>query len=112
MCRGILSLNIYWLNTNMLGIPEQLAIRVLTRIAQDPQMIGKLLEQMGSMPNLPTPTMGGPVFWIDVANIDGWRLQKNLVFGNCRIIDPNDVRRAWGGESAMLKAFKSLEHTL
>ncbi|MFM2303320.1 MAG: hypothetical protein RLZZ135_729, partial [Cyanobacteriota bacterium] len=29
----------------MLSIPEQLAIRVLTRIAQDPQMIGKLLEQ-------------------------------------------------------------------
>lgn len=93
----------------MLSIPEQLAIRVLTQIAQDPQMLGKLLEQMGSMPNLPTPTMGGPVFWTDVANISGWRLQRNWVFGNCRILDPDDIRRAWGGETAMLKAFQSLE---
>jgi hypothetical protein len=96
----------------MLSIPERLAIKVLTQIAQDPQMIGKLLEQMGSMPNLPTPTMGGPVFWTDVVNIGGWRLQRNWVFGNCRIIDPNNVRRAWGGETAMLKAFKALEKTL
>ncbi|MFM2305248.1 MAG: hypothetical protein RLZZ135_2661, partial [Cyanobacteriota bacterium] len=61
---------------------------------------------------LPTPTMSGPVFWTDVVNIDGWRLQRNWVFGNYRIIDPNDIRRAWGGETAMLKAFQSLEQTL
>lgn len=95
----------------MLGISEQLAIRVLTRIAQDPQIIGRLLEQMNSMPNLPTKTMGGAVFWTNVADINGWRLQRNLVFGNCRILDPNDVRRAWGGETAMLKAFENLEQS-
>jgi hypothetical protein len=95
----------------MLVISEQLAISVLTRIAQDPQMIGRLVEQMGSMPNLPTKTMGGLVFWADVADISGWRLQRNWVFGNCRILDPNDVRRAWGGETAMLEAFEYLEQS-
>jgi hypothetical protein len=92
----------------MLGIPEALAVKVLTQIAQDPQTIGKLLEKMGSMPNVPTSTMGGSVFWTDIASISGWRLQQNRVFGNCRILDPNEIRRAWGGETAMLQAFQSL----
>lgn len=92
----------------MLGIPEALAVRVLTQIAQDPQMIGELLEKMGSMPNIPTSTMGGSVFWTDIACVAGWRLQGNWVFGNCRILDPNDIRRAWGGETAMLNAFQAL----
>jgi hypothetical protein len=92
----------------MLSIPEALAVRVLTQIANDPQMIGKLLEKIGSMPNIPTSTMGGPVFWTDIACIDGWRLQQNWVFGNCRILDPDNIRRAWGGETAISSAFQSL----
>jgi hypothetical protein len=54
------------------------------------------------------PTMGGHIFWTEIANVNGWRLQRNKVFGNCRILDPDDVRRAWGGENAMLKAFETL----
>jgi hypothetical protein len=96
----------------MIGISEQLAIRVLTKLVQDPEVIGRILEQMGSMPNIPTATMGGYIFWVDIANVDGWRLQRNQVFGNCRILDPDNVRRAWGGETAMLKAFESLEQIL
>jgi hypothetical protein len=92
----------------MLGIPEALAIRVLTQISRDPQMIGRLLEQIGAMPNVMTPTMGGRVFWNEIASVSGWRLQKNSLFGNCRILDPNNIRCAWGGEAAMLQAFQSL----
>ncbi|NJR76670.1 MAG: hypothetical protein HC773_30190 [Scytonema sp. CRU_2_7] len=43
-------------------IPELLAIKVLTRIAEDPQTIGKILEEMGEMPNIPMPTMVGLFF--------------------------------------------------
>ncbi len=93
----------------MTFIPELLATRVLTRIAEDPEVIGRLLEKMGQMPNIPMSTMGGHIFWTDIAKVKGWRLQRNRVFGNCRILDPNDVRRAWGGETAMLKAFESLD---
>ncbi|AFY99529.1 hypothetical protein [Calothrix sp. PCC 6303] len=89
-------------------IPELLAIRTLTRIAEDPQIIGRILEELGEMPNISMPTMGGHIFWTEIANVNGWRLQRNKVFGNCRILDPNDVRRAWGGENAMLKAFETL----
>ena len=61
-----------------------------------------------SMPNFPLPTMGGHVFWNELANVNGWRLQKNMVTGHCRILDPDDVRRAWGGAEAMLKALTAL----
>lgn len=61
-----------------------------------------------SMPNIPLKTMGGNVFWNELANVNGWRLQKNMVWGTCRILDPDNVRRAWGGEEAMLKALKQL----
>jgi hypothetical protein len=92
----------------MIAIPTQLAITVLTQLAQDPQMIGRLLEELGSMPNIPTTTIGGKTFWSDIVDVQGWKLQRNRVFGNCRILDPSNVRRAWGSESAMLKAFEVL----
>ena len=96
----------------MIGIPTQLAITILTRLAQDPKMIGRLLEELGSMPNIRTPTMGGRTFWTDVVDVGGWKLQKNRVLGNCRILDSGNVRRAWGSEAAMLKAFESLRQVM
>ena len=61
-----------------------------------------------SMPNFQIPTMGGHVFWNELANVNGWRLQKNMFTGHCRILDPDDVRRAWGGEDALTKALRQL----
>jgi hypothetical protein len=90
-------------------IPEILAVKALSLIAENPQLIGKILEEMGQMPNIPMPTMGGNIFWTEIANVNGWRLQRNKLFSNCRILDPDNVRRAWGGETSMLKAFKTLE---
>ena len=64
----------------------------------------------GVMPNVPFPTMGGEVFWDNLASVKGWRLQRNCVFGNCRILDPSDIRRAWGSESGMMSLFERLNH--
>ena len=61
-----------------------------------------------SMPNIPLRTMGGHVFWNELAKVKGWKLQKNMFTGHCRILDPDDVRRAWGGEEAMLKTLQKL----
>lgn len=49
--------------------------------------------------NIYFPTFGGNVFWCNLAEIKGWRIQQNEVFGNCRILDPNDCRIAWGSEA-------------
>jgi hypothetical protein len=53
------------------------------------------------MPNTKFPTLGGHVFWTDLVCVNGWHLQRNNVFGNCRILDPDDIRKAWGGQDAM-----------
>jgi hypothetical protein len=61
------------------------------------------------MPNIEIKSMGGKFFWNNLAEHSGWRLQENSVFGNCRILDPNDVRVAWGGRDAMERVLKEIE---
>lgn len=46
--------------------------------------------------NLPFSTGGGKQFWTDVDYCQGWRIQQNAVTGHCRLLDPTDVRQAWG----------------
>lgn len=62
----------------------------------------------GAMPNIPMPTMGGEFFWDNLVSERGWRVQRNTVFGNCRILDPNNVRRAWGSMESMEDLFRRL----
>ena len=85
-----------------------LAVKALNILANNPEAIGKLCDYVGAMPNLEMKTMGGLVWWEDLANVNGWRIQRHKLFGNCRILDSNDVRKAWGGEEAMTKAFQML----
>ena len=60
------------------------------------------------MPNLELPTLGGHVFWNNLAEVKGWRLQQNIFTGHCRVLDPDDVRRAWGGEEAIMNFFRDV----
>jgi len=46
--------------------------------------------------NVVTPTLGGDVFWRDLAECCGWRIQQNAIFSNCRILDSENYRHAWG----------------
>ena len=89
-------------------IPQQLIVAGLAALAKDPQMIGRLCVYIGEMPNLEMKTQGGKIWWDDVANIQGWRMQRNKVFGNCRILNPHNVRKAWGSEEAMMSAFQRM----
>lgn len=55
--------------------------------------------------NVPMWTAGGEVFWEDLDHWNGWRLQKNVLLGNSRILDSANYRRAWAvgddGERAL-----------
>lgn len=64
--------------------------------------------ELGLMPNIKFPTMGGEVWWNDLAEYNGWRVQRNSATGHCRILDPEDVRHAWGGETAIMDFFKKI----
>ncbi len=46
--------------------------------------------------NLPTPTLGGKQLWRDSHVFAGWRIQENVLTGHFRLLDPEDIRRAWG----------------
>jgi hypothetical protein len=46
--------------------------------------------------NLPLPTMGGDAFWSDELVLHGWRIQQNVLSEHYRLLDPQNVRRAWG----------------
>jgi hypothetical protein len=63
-----------------------------------------ILDMEISMPNIPFPTMGGEVFWNNIAKYNGWNLQQNMITHHARIIDKNNVRIAWGTINGMTKA--------
>ena len=46
--------------------------------------------------NVPLKTTGGTQVWTDYRYRDGYRLQKHALTGHWRLIDEDDVRRAWG----------------
>lgn len=72
--------------------------RGLEYIAKDSKLLDEFL---GEMPNVKMKTMGGTIFWKDIAECNGFKLQENLVVGHCRLLDQNNSRIAWGGKSAM-----------
>ena len=46
--------------------------------------------------NLAAPTLGGMQFWSDQLFFHQWRIQRNSFTGHYRLLDGQDVRRAWG----------------
>lgn len=62
--------------------------------------------------NLTIPTLGGHLLWSELESCNGWRLQKNLLTGHCRILDAQNTRRAWGRESTMRSAFQKVRRQL
>ncbi|MFO1062643.1 MAG: lipase [Pirellulales bacterium] len=52
--------------------------------------------------NLALPTMGGSQFWTDHRWWYGWRVQQNAITGHWRLLDKQDVRRAWGSKESCL----------
>lgn len=59
--------------------------------------------------NLPLPTLGGEQLWSDQLVYGKWRMQRNELTGHFRLIDPADVRRAWGNEAECRATFEALK---
>ena len=70
-----------------------------------------IIESDLSMPNIPFPTLGGLVFWNNIAECNGWKFQQNMISQHARILDKDDVRIAWGTVDDMSKLMeKMLDH--
>lgn len=59
-----------------------------------------------TLPNLALPTLGGSQLWADLAYEGGWRVQRHVWTGHARLLDENNVRRAWGSKAACLEALR------
>ncbi|WP_197440517.1 alpha/beta fold hydrolase [Polystyrenella longa] len=54
-------------------------------------------------------TLGGRQFWGDVAFFRGWRVQHNVVFGQYRLIDPNDIRNFSGTHAECMNQLEKIK---
>ena len=85
------------------------AKEVLDLVARAPKALDEMVDNSKfNLPNIPFPTMGGIWFWEDLV-IDkktGWRLQQHTITKHVRILDDQDVRRAWGSLEGMLKIIR------
>ena len=49
--------------------------------------------------------MDAGIWWKVLDECSGWKLERNIVTGHCRILDPQKTRRAWGGEKELRASF-------
>lgn len=54
--------------------------------------------------NVPLSTAGGKTAWNTLAQWWGWRVQEHKLTGHIRILDPGNVRQAWGPAEQVLPA--------
>ena len=74
--------------------------------AQNENMFNDLLNILNAeiaLPNIPMPTMGGVIFWITIAECNGWKLQQNLFTHHARV--------AWGTVNGMKKEFERYKNS-
>lgn len=67
----------------------------------------RILVPQGNV-NLEMKVMDAGVWWELLDENEGWKLQKNKLTGHCRILNPNRVRVAWGGETTMRDSFAKI----
>lgn len=71
------------------------------------RIIHKALE-LGDCPNMEVSTLGGKKWWNTIAAVGEWRVQQHKITRHCRILDPQNIRKAWGNKEAMLEKLKRL----
>ncbi|PCJ54906.1 MAG: hypothetical protein COA70_04240 [Planctomycetota bacterium] len=64
------------------------------------------LAPIGLLPNIKMPTFGGIQFWADRRWQEGWRIQQHVFSGEHRLLDPKQVRIAWGSLEACEQRMK------
>ena len=56
-------------------------------------------------------TLGGEQFWSDELVYGKWRIQRQAISGHYRLLDPANIRRAWGNNEQCRAAFAELKHS-
>ena len=69
--------------------------RVTRQIADDFHRFVPANDQAAPL-NWRMRTLGGRQYWNDLRHLSGWRIQRNAVTGHFRLLNPEDIRFAWG----------------
>jgi len=77
------------------AVPVTLAVAAVAAVYALP-LPAQQRQPVAAPPNVDMPTMGGGYFWSDELVFRDWRIQRNVYTGHYRLLDPYDVRRAWG----------------
>jgi hypothetical protein len=76
--------------------------------AQTPATPASLTKSAAPV-NFAWRTLGGEQFWSDELVYGQWRIQRNEFTGHYRLLDPTDVRRAWGTAEQCREALDELK---
>lgn len=87
-------------------VMDEMVIEEFKDLARTGRLVARLEEQ-ASM-NTRTGTIGGHVFWSNIAECNGWRIQVNKLFGNWRILGPDNKRYAFGTKEFISKRIMGL----
>ena len=87
-------------------------LSILSQNSPESTELLKILDSELSLPNIPTPTLGGEVFWNTLAECNGWKLQQNMFTHHARILNSENVRIAWGTINGMEKAMERMVNGL
>lgn len=79
-------------------------LNTLSKNASSCTELLKILDEELSLPTIKFPTLGGNVFWITLAESNGWKIQQNTITKHARILNDKNVRIAWGTINGMEKA--------
>ena len=77
---------------------RRLLLTAVIALARLTAAIGRLSGEPGDFKpaNVPVPTLGGKQFWSDELFFHQWRIQRNALSGECRLLDGHDLRFASG----------------
>ncbi|MGM0370727.1 MAG: SHOCT domain-containing protein [Bacillota bacterium] len=71
-------------------------------------LINQVCEIGGDKPNVDFSTAGGKTWWNNLAVADGWKIQQNKLTKHCRLLNPQNTRKAWGSRSSIESAVNTV----
>lgn len=71
-------------------------------------LINQVCEIGGDKPNVDAPTAGGKTWWNNLAVAKGWKIQQNKLTKHCRLLNPQNRRKAWGSKSSLVSAVNTV----
>src|SRR5690348_5639799 len=78
-------------------------------LAEEPKGLIPGSPVVASIMRLPNKTLGGDQLWSDEFVRSGWRIQRHVISRHCRLLDPEDYRRALGDYDGCRAKFDELQ---